>query len=601
MTINGTVQLSKTLTPTIGGSATAVINATGADGITVTTYMVAVEREALLADIKLSTGSLTPAFEGGTLNYSVYLPNTVKSVTLTPQKSPSCTSFTINGKNVAKIVLKPAAGGSATATIRAVGTGASITQTYSVTVYRIAPITSIGLSSGKLSPAFSISKGTYTVSLNSSASSVTITPVRGASCAELLIDGVPATSKTLYPAIGGSASTTIRATAVDGQHYTYIVTVNRLAMLKGITVSTGSYSPAFSVTTFSYSMTVPATTASVKVTPSKGPGAKTMKINSKTASNVTLKPVIGGSATASIVLTTAGGTTQTYTVTVHRLPLLTGIGTSAGALSPAFNPAVTGYAVNLPADTTSTTLTASLASSGVQGVTMNGTAVSTLPVTVSAPGGTSTVTIVATASDGTTKATYIVAVKRDPVISGITVTNGSLSPAFSPIIGNYTINVPATTSTVTLTPVRGAACVETEINGIPAASMSISLPVGGSRTIPVSGRTALGLVSTYNVTISRAALVTRIRTSTATYPVNPAFSATTLSYTVTIPASRASITVFATKAAKGVKALTMNGHKATSLLVKPALGASVTVTIVATASDGITTVTYVVTVHRLAV
>ena len=279
LTINGVAQDSVVLSPPIGGSTSAVICATGPDGSTISTYTVSVVRDALLSDIKASTGSLSPAFQGGVSNYNVYLPESTASITLTPQKSSSCQSFTINGKNVSKIKLTPKPGNSDIATIACTGTGFGVYQTYSVTVYRIEPVTGIGVSSGKLSPAFSMAKGSYTVNVAPSVSSVTVTPVTGSSDLTMQMDGQTLSSKPLSMDIGCSASTTITALSRDGQHYSYTVTVNRLALLKGITVPTSpsyaGYTPSsFLVTNYAYSMTVPATTASVKVTPLKGPGAQ---------------------------------------------------------------------------------------------------------------------------------------------------------------------------------------------------------------------------------------------------------------------------------------------------------------------------------------
>lgn len=599
MTINGAAVASVTLSPGVGLSADAEIVATGPGGGPVTTYTVKVIRQALLGDIKLSSGALTPGFAGSTADYVVYLPNTTTSITVTPVKTASCASFTINNLNAASVVLKPDTGGLATATIKATGTG-GITQTYTVKVYRISPVTAIKLSAGTLSPAFSLSRGTYTVSVPATTASITVTPVKGASCEKMLIDGVEKTSAVLSPQIGCSASTTVTVEAVNGQTYSYTVTMTRAALLRGITLISGTaLTPAFSVAVLNYDVYVPVTTSSVKVSPVKASaGVYSMLINSRRVTSVTLTPAVGGAATATIKLTASDKRlTQTYKVTVHRAPLLTGISTSAGTMA-AFNPITLGYTITLPADTSSTTLTYTKAATGVY-VTMNGTNVASLDVNVSKPGGAATVSIVAKASaSSTVKVTYTVTVRRAPVMSGITVTGGKLSPAFSPITGSYTISVPATTATVRLTPVRATGCTSVTIDGVEAASKDLSPVIGGSISATIVAKTAAGTTSTYTVKVMRAALVTGLKTSTTAYKITPAFSATTLNYTVTIPATRTSITIYATKARTGVKSLTMNGRAVTSLLVKPAVGKSVVVTVVATATDGKTKSTYYVTVKR---
>lgn len=610
--INGVVQSSLKVTLPLGGTRDVKIEATQTDayGSTVTTYTVLVEREGLIDDIDASSGTFSPDFDGCTLNYNLYLASTASSVTLTPEKTVSCKSFTINDKAVTRLSLSVPAGGKATATIKAVGVNTGFTQTFKINVYRIAPVTSIALSSGKLSPAFSLGKSAYTVSVPASTQSVTIKPARADSCSSLAIDGsTTKTSVTLSPTEGAKASTTITATAVNGAHYTWTITVVRAAMLNGITLSPTSYklSPAFSVTKLNYNVDIPATTASLKVTAQKASsGVRSMKINNHSVSSTTLAPPVGGTATATIVLTASDGKTkQTYTITVHRAPLLTGITTSVGTLSTAFDPAKLTYTVTIPADEPSTTLKLTRAATGVSSVAVGGHDVSTVPVPVASPGGSASVTIVATATGGAVKVTYTVTVKRAPVLSAITANGGKLSPAFSAGTHSYTITVPATTSKVTLKAIGTADCTSVTMNGTTVTSASSATmskdyypEIGGSVTATISAKTAGGATCTYTVKIVRAALITGIHTSSSTYRISPAFTATTLEYNVDIPASRSSITIYAAKASTGVKSVTMNGQAVTSLTVKPAAGSPLTVTIVATATDGVTKVTYKVYVNR---
>lgn len=600
--INGVVRDSFTVSLPLGGTATVKIETTSGDayGSSSNAYTVSIDRETLISDLDVTSGTISPMFDGCTLGYSLYLPATTSSVTLTPEKTSSCKSFTINGNAVSHLSVTVPAGGMTTATIKATGTSSSYMQTFTIKIYRISPVTSIKLSTGTLSPAFSLSKTAYTVSLPASKASVTITPTKVASCKSLTIDGVAKTSVTLSPKIGCSLKTTIVATAVNGVKYTWTVTVNRGALLKGIKLSAGTLTPAFSVLTANYSANVSATTSSVTVTPVKAStGVYSMTINGSRVSSVTLHPAIGDSATATVVLTASDRKTkQTYKVVVHRAPLLTGIAPSVGTISPAFDPAKQTYTVTIPSDSPSTKLTLSRAASGVKSITVNGYNVSATTVTVAKPGGSTTVKIIATATNGTTKATYTVVVKRAPVISGITVTGGALSPAFSSGTTSYTVSVPATTSKITLKPLGTASCSSITIDGAVLASKSFYPPVGGSVTATIVGKTALGAACTYTVKISRAALITGIKTSSSTYHINPAFSATTLTYTVSIPSSKSSITIYATKASTGVKSMKINGKAVTYLLVKPPVGGSVTVTITALATDGKTTVTYKVIVKR---
>lgn len=602
LAINDVVQNNITLSPGIGADAAAVIKATGPDGSTVTQYTVTVVRQGLLGDIRLSTGALSYTFEGDRTGYNVFLPNTTTSITITPVKTTSCGGFTINGANVSAIKLSPPSGGMAAAVIKAIGTTAGVEQTFTVRVFRIAPITGITVAGGTLSPAFSVTRSSYTIDIPAGTASVKLTPSVGYSCSTMLIDGLASTSVTLAPPIGGSASTTITAEAKDGSDFTYTVTVRRAALLRGITVTGGTLSPAYNVLTTNYTVSVPATTASVKITPSKAStGVYSMTINGKTATSVTLSPAVGSAATATVKLTssTNRNVTQTYTVIVRRAAMITGISSTAGTMSPAaFSSATAAYTITLPVDTASTTLSYTKAATGVQSVTINGMAVTTYAVSVSKPGGSATATIVATATDGKTKSTYTVTVKRAGLLSGITAAGGTVSPAFSPATTAYTVTMPATAAKVTLTPVKSPGCTSVKIDGVELASKEFSPAIGGSVTATIVAKTDADTTATYTVTIKRSALVTGIRTNLTSSPVSPAFSATTLAYTVNLPATRSSVTLYATKAATGVKSLTIDGKAVTSLTVSTPVGGAISHVITATAADGITKVTYRVTVKR---
>ncbi len=75
------------------------------------------------------------------------------------------------------------------------------------------------------------------------------------------------------------------------------------------------------------------------------------------------------------------------------------------------------------------------------------------------------------------------------------------------------------------------------------------------------------------------------------------FADATLIYTADVPSTKSSLTVYASKAKKGVKYLTMNGKSRTSFTVKRNAAGVSAVTLVATASGKVTKVTYVITVN----
>jgi hypothetical protein len=103
---------------------------------------------------------------------------------------------------------------------------------------------------------------------------------------------------------------------------TYTILSNN-ANLKGLTLSSGPLSPAFSSATTSYSAAVPHSTASVEITPTVADSTATIKVNSANAtsgspSSVTLSP---GPNTITVAVKAQDGTVKTYTVTVTVAPV----------------------------------------------------------------------------------------------------------------------------------------------------------------------------------------------------------------------------------------------------------------------------------------
>jgi hypothetical protein len=72
----------------------------------------------------------------------------------------------------------------------------------------------------------------------------------------------------------------------------------------------------------------------------------------------------------------------------------------------------------------------------------------------------------------------------DHTLSGLTVSAGTLSPAFSPATAAYTLSVPETVTSTTVTPVLNSPAAEETVNGVPlvpgATSASIPLKVGAN-------------------------------------------------------------------------------------------------------------------------
>ncbi|MEI7911327.1 MAG: cadherin-like beta sandwich domain-containing protein, partial [Verrucomicrobiota bacterium] len=92
-------------------------------------------------------------------------------------------------------------------------------------------------------------------------------------------------------------------------------------------------------------------------------------------------------------------------------------------------------------------------------------------------------------------------------LSGLTASSGALSPAFGPALVNYTLTVPATVTSIALTPVVASLGARVSVGGVPVgsgtASAALGLSVGANR-IELSVRAADGgNAMSYVVTVLR--------------------------------------------------------------------------------------------------
>ncbi len=120
----------------------------------------------------------------------------------------------------------------------------------------------------------------------------------------------------------------------------------------------------------------------------------------------------------------------------------------------------------------------------------------------------------------------------DAALSGLTISDGTLSPAFAQNTYSYTASVPYSVSKIKVTPTVHEAHATVTVNGTSAtsgtASGDISLNVG-SNTIPVTVTAQDGSTTkTYTVAVNRAE-----RTYTVVYDINGGTSGTTASSTHT--------------------------------------------------------------------
>jgi|GEM_PF-5247650 len=284
----------------------------------------------------------------------------------------------------------------------------------------------------------------------------------------------------------------------------------------------------------------------------------------------------------------------------------------------------TGGAVNVPVPDNLTRSSTVAVASDVQSVTVSGTAIDPLAIVAASGGsslsaGSNPITITVTGANGDIGRAYTLNVIRsDPSgagLSGITLSAGTLSPAFAEGTTGYTVSVPYATSALNVTPYAANAGSALTVNGTEIssgqASGNIGLTAGASTviTIEVTSQDASNTKS-YTLTVNRAAgssnaNLTALTTTGGT--LSPTFNAAVTSYTaagvanttttVTVRPTVSDVTATLTVRINGGTAVAVTSGQNSSAL---ALNVGVnTIEITVTAQDG-TEKKYSISVTRAA-
>jgi len=285
---------------------------------------------------------------------------------------------------------------------------------------------------------------------------------------------------------------------------------------------------------------------------------------------------------------------------------------SRGSLTPFFAANTTAYADTVSNATTALTITPTVNNSNAT-VTVNGTIVTsgTPSASQALVAGTNVITATVTAQDGVTTMSYTVTVVRlpnipnDASLTGLSVSNGTLTPAFASGTTAYKDTVSNATTSITVTPTISNIGETVKVNGVTVnpgtASGAIALS-SGNTTITTVVTAADGVTKkTYTVIVNRIsnnAYLSNLALSSGT--LSPVFAQATGGYTSSVSNATFSIMVTptvnnsnATVKVNGV--LVSSGTASSSIPL--AVGAN-TITAAVTAQDGVTKKTYTVVVTR---
>ncbi|QAY65242.1 cadherin-like beta sandwich domain-containing protein [Paenibacillus protaetiae] len=334
------------------GSNNITITVTSADHSSVTTYTVNIVRapastNADLSDLGLSNGSLNPLFASGITAYTAEVDSDISSITVTPTAAEAHATMKVkvNGGAEAAVVsgtptVLPLNVGDNTLQVQVTAQDGTTVKTYSISVHRFssnADLSSLTLSSGMMSPGFNSATTEYDVELPNATSSFTFKPTLAnpLSAVEWKAGSgtyASLTNNTDSPGIvlqEGLNTVLIKVTAEDGSEKVYTIRVNRESSnvkLSGLTLSSGSISPAFDENTFDYStsvsyaidvITLRALVADSHATAeiALNHGAYTSLTSGADSPQLSLNQ---GKNTIQIKVTAQSGAEQIYTITVHR-------------------------------------------------------------------------------------------------------------------------------------------------------------------------------------------------------------------------------------------------------------------------------------------
>ena len=157
-------------------------------------------------------------------------------------------------------------------------------------------------------------------------------------------------------------------------------------------------------------------------------------------------------------------------------------------------------------------------------VSINGQPTTSQSVALGAPGSNTPIQVEVTAPNGSQK-TYVVTVNRAALggnnnLQSLTVTPGTLIPAFTANKRRYTVNVDSTVASVVVTAQPQDAGATVSINDQPTTTgLSVTLGVAGTNTqIDIDVMAPNGSQKTYTVVVSRAAPIPPPTITTTSLP-----------------------------------------------------------------------------------
>jgi hypothetical protein len=490
--------------------------------------------DAKLSSLTITPGTLQPALSGDVPNYTVDVTSNIASVTVTAQPQDAGATVSINGQTTTSRSVSLTAAGSGTPLTIVVTAPNGSQNTYIVTVNRAAlagnnSLQRLTVSRGTLAPAFNANTLNYFVNVDSTVANVSVTATLHDARASMMVNGQGTSSgqARTIPLFGVGSSTpiTIIVTAQNGTQKTYSVAVQRAAFggdnnLQSLTVSPGTFFPAFDANTTGYFVNVDSDVAKVSVTATLQDTNASMMVNGQGTSSGQTRTIslfgVGSSTPITIIVTAQNGTQKTYSVAVQRAASggnanLQRLTVSPGTVFPPLNASATSDFVNVDSSIANVSVTAEPEDSGAT-VSINGQTTTTLSVPLGAVGSSIAIPIEVTAPNGSRK-TYAVAVNRavtslssDNNLLTLDLSAGALALVFDAATTSYDVAATHATADATVTATVADSTATLTINNSPATSglpsVSIPLTPGATTSIPIVVTAENGTPKTYTVNIT---------------------------------------------------------------------------------------------------
>ena len=269
--------------------------------------------------------------------------------------------------------------------------------------------------------------------------------------------------------------------------------------LAGLSVSGASLQPPFSSDTTGYTVDLPSNQQDVTISATKSEpndvlsGAVTAPAGQVTGQATVQAPGPGSTKDVSLTVSSSDGRAKIYTITLRAITLagdntLKSLTVSPGTLAPVFSSTTQNYTVNVASTVTDVTV---VATKSDPNAVISGDVPNEGRATLSldGPGTTKIVSLTVTAPNGTSR-TYVITVRRarpstDDALTDLTVTPGSLDPAFSSDTLSYRVTVADDVERVTIS------ATKSDPNAVLSALGSIIAAAGtqtGQVSVPLRGR-----------------------------------------------------------------------------------------------------------------